>query len=51
MSSSLQSFLALAVVAATVGIFVWKAIVRRKKVAAGGCVGGCGCHATLVKKT
>jgi len=50
MSSTFQSILALVVVAATVGGFVWRAIVKRRKVAAGGCIGGCGCHAQLGKK-
>jgi hypothetical protein len=51
MSSNFQSILALVVVAATVGIFAWKAVMRRKKAAAGGCVVGCGgCHVQLGKR-
>jgi hypothetical protein len=46
MSANFQSILALAVVATTVGVFVWKAATKKKT----GCAGGCGCHAQLKVK-
>jgi hypothetical protein len=47
MSETLQTVLALAIVAATAAALIWRALARRKK---GGCAGNCGCHPNLLKK-
>jgi hypothetical protein len=47
MSPSLQTILALALVAVATGAMLWRAFAKRKA----GCGGGCGCPAAEIKAT